>query len=187
MEYNVYDFDGTIYDGDSTLDFYIFCMMRNPVVLLDLPKTILFFLKFKFGKCTRKDFKTQFYTFLIRIKNIDAQIEGFWNLKLKNIKNWYFEKHQDNDIIISASPEFLLLPVCEKIKIKNLIASKVHSTTGEMLGENCRGKEKVTRFMQQYSNCVINDFYSDSKSDEPIAQLAKKAFLVKGDKITDWN
>ena len=27
---NVYDFDGTIYDGDSTFDFYKYCMKKHP-------------------------------------------------------------------------------------------------------------------------------------------------------------
>ena len=26
---NVFDFDNTIYDGDSSIDFYIFCLKRN--------------------------------------------------------------------------------------------------------------------------------------------------------------
>ena len=35
---NVYDFDGTIYDGDSTVDFFLHALKRNPSVLLHLPK-----------------------------------------------------------------------------------------------------------------------------------------------------
>ena len=34
---NVYDFDGTIYDGDSTLDFWYFCLKKHPQILLYLP------------------------------------------------------------------------------------------------------------------------------------------------------
>ena len=30
---NVYDFDGTIYDGDSSIDFYLFCIKRKPSIL----------------------------------------------------------------------------------------------------------------------------------------------------------
>ena len=29
---NVYDFDKTIYDGDSTVDFFFFSLKRNPVL-----------------------------------------------------------------------------------------------------------------------------------------------------------
>ena len=30
----VYDFDETIYDGDSTVDFYKYCVKRKPSLLL---------------------------------------------------------------------------------------------------------------------------------------------------------
>lgn len=32
---NVYDFDGTIYDGDSTIDFYKFCLKKYKNMLVD--------------------------------------------------------------------------------------------------------------------------------------------------------
>ena len=38
MLIDVYDFDGTIYDGDSTADFVLFAIRRHPNVLLGLPR-----------------------------------------------------------------------------------------------------------------------------------------------------
>ena len=38
MLIDVYDFDGTIYDGDSTADFVLFSLRRHPGVLLGLPR-----------------------------------------------------------------------------------------------------------------------------------------------------
>lgn len=37
---NVYDFDGTIYNGDSTIDFFLYALKRNPSVLRYLPKQV---------------------------------------------------------------------------------------------------------------------------------------------------
>lgn len=31
---NVYDFDGTIYDGDSTVDFYLYCIRKHPWLIV---------------------------------------------------------------------------------------------------------------------------------------------------------
>ena len=49
--FNVYDFDKTIYDGDSSLDFYLFCVKRKKVIFLITIKVffayILYFLKIK--------------------------------------------------------------------------------------------------------------------------------------------
>lgn len=30
---NVYDFDNTLYDGESTFDFFFFCLSKNPRLL----------------------------------------------------------------------------------------------------------------------------------------------------------
>ena len=35
---NVYDFDGTIYDGDSTVDFFLFVLKKKPSLLLNVPR-----------------------------------------------------------------------------------------------------------------------------------------------------
>ena len=58
---------------------------------------------------------------------------------------FYLDKKNNTDIIISASPEFLLKPVSKKLKFK-LIATKVDKKRGLFLGKNCYGKEKVKRW-----------------------------------------
>ena len=34
---------------------------------------------------------------------------------------------------------------------------------------------------------LIEQFYSDSKTDQPLADMAKEAFLVDGDKLYIWS
>ena len=89
-------------------------------------------------------------------------------------------------MIISASPTFLLEPICDKLNIKYLIASKVDKHTGRYTGLNCYGEEKIRRFNEIFSNSSIDNFYSDSLSDAPIASLAKHAFLVSNNSIKKW-
>jgi len=91
-----------------------------------------------------------------------------------------------DDVIISASPEFFLKPACNMLGIRHLIASPVDAKTGKHRGENCHGKEKVRRFRALFPDASVEEFYSDSYSDTPMAELAEKAYLVKGDTITDW-
>lgn len=118
--------------------------------------------------------------------DIEREIKCFWNKNEYKIKGWYKEKKKDDDVIISASPEFLLLEICTRIGIRNLIASKVDEKTGKYLGKNCYGKEKEVRFYQKFPNGIIDEFYSDSYSDEPMAKLAKKSFIVSKDVIKKW-
>ena len=34
---NIYDFDGTLYDGDSTFDFILYSLKKHPSLLRFLP------------------------------------------------------------------------------------------------------------------------------------------------------
>ena len=142
---NVYDFDKTIYDGDSTLDFYLFALKNKPGLIKYLPVQILGFIKYLFGMCTKLEFKEKFYYFLNGIDDTDNLIEMFWNEKQSGIKEWYLKNKKDSDLIISASPTFLLEPICKRAGIKHLIASEVNKKTGVCEGENCYGEEKVIR------------------------------------------
>ena len=58
--------------------------------------------------------------------------------------------------------------------------------TGHILGLNCHDREKVRRFRAEYPDAVIDNFYSDSFADAPLAEIAQKAFMVKKDQILPW-
>ena len=184
---NVYDFDKTIYAGDSTVDFYLFCLRRQPGILKSLPQQIKGMVLYKQKKIDKTAMKEQFYSFLKRVDQVEKVLIEFWNLHEKKMKNWYIEQQTEADVIISASPAFLLEEICRRKKIRYLIASAVDMHTGVCLGENCRGEEKVKRFQERFGeNAVVDCFYSDSESDLPLALLAEQAYLVKGDKINEW-
>lgn len=186
MEVNVYDFDKTIFDGDSTQKFYLYLLKKQPKIAIYLPKQFFYFLPFALGCMEKTKFKEKFYSCFKVVKNIEDEVENFWNLNIGDIKKWYYEKQQDTDIIISASPEFLLKPICNKLGIKHLIASKVDNKTGKYTGLNCYGKEKVLRLNKEMPNTIIKEFYSDSFSDEPLAELAKKSYIVNKDNLYPW-
>lgn len=182
---NVYDFDKTIYDGDSTVNFYKYCIRKRPSVLKHLPKQLWAFFMYFIGVYDKTTMKENFYRFLRAIDDIDLLIEEFWQTNMSKVKKWYFDCKKEDDVIISASPEFLLQYPCNRLNI-SLIASKVDKKTGIYDGKNCHGKEKVLRFNAVYGDSVIDKFYSDSLSDTPLAELAKEAYIVKGLKIEKW-
>ena len=184
---NVYDFDKTIYNGDSTLDFYFFCIKKKPLILKKLPKQLYSAIKYKMKIITKTEFKENFYSFLQVLDNVDDLLEEFWNMNKSKIKDFYLKQKSKNDVIISASPNFLLDPICKQLGIKYLIASQVDKHTGKYTGINCYGEEKVRRFNELFPNLQIDNFYSDSLADTPIAKCAKQAFLVKNNELQKWN
>lgn len=187
MKINVYDFDKTIYNGDSTAHFYLYCLKKHPQIALLLPIQGFFFIFFALKIMPKTKFKEKFYIFFRFIKNIEEEVEKFWDLKSDGIKKWYIKIQREDDLIISASPEFLLTPICKRLKITGLMASRVDPKTGKYTGLNCYGEEKVKRLKEKMPSVEINEFYSDSYSDQPLASLAKKSFMVVGDSLYDWN
>ena len=143
------------------------------------------FRNFMFKRGTKTEFKEKMYRFLT-FCDTEKDVKDFWKEYIGNIKPFYLEQKEDDDVIISASPEFLLKPVCKRLKIKDLIASKVDMQSGKYSGINCHGKEKVKRFYEVFPDGKIDNFYSDSYSDSPLAEIADKAFMVDGDKVESW-
>ena len=180
---NVYDFDKTIYDGDASLDFWKFSVKRKPSLVLYLPYQVFSAVLFKTKIISRKKFKENFFSFLISVK--DLHLSEFWDQYQNKIKDWYLKQKQSDDLIISASPEFILKEMTDRLNIK-LMGTRMDSQTGKIDGENCRAEEKVKRFYQIYPDTNINQFYSDSKSDAPLKLISKQAYLVKGNELQEW-
>lgn len=184
---NVYDFDKTIYNGDSTADFYIFSLKRHKKIFLLTPSLMVAFFKFYVFKIgTKTQFKEKMYKFF-KYCDIDKDISDFWSMNINKVKQFYKSQQKQDDVIISASPEFLLAPACKNLGINHLMASVVDKSTGKYTGVNCHGEEKVRRYREIFGNNQIEEFYSDSYSDTPLAKIAEKAYIVKGNKISDWD
>lgn len=186
MKLIAYDFDGTIYDGDSSIDFYIFCLVRRPYIIILWPLQALFALLYILNFIDKTKMKRVFFLYLRIIGKKEELLKKFWDKNYKNIKEWYLEKKHDTDIIISASPEFLLELPCKKLKVKDLIASEVDINTGKFLSKNCHGTQKVYRIKNKYPKAIVEEMYTDSKVDKPMIDYAKKGFMVKKNKIYNF-
>lgn len=184
---NVYDFDKTIYCGDSSIDFLIYCLKKNFSCLQVLPIILFFGFLYLISFIELKKFKEKFFSFLSKIENVDSYINEFWLFHESKIRTWYLRNRQPQDVVISASPEFLIFPICKKIGIKYVIASKIDKTSGRLYGENCKGAEKVRRLKEKYPQCKISSFYSNTLTDKPLAHLSSKAYIVKGNQLVPWD
>lgn len=173
---NVYDFDKTIYPVDSTAQFYKWCLRRYPACRRTLGWTAWAFFLMGTRLRTKTRCKEIFYRFLRYVPE-DAPLL-FWQEHIRNIRPWFHEQRGPDDLIISASPEFLLAPAAQMLEFA-LIASPVEQSTGRYHGENCHGAEKVRRLREAYGSVKIEGFWSDSRSDAPLAALAEKAYLVR--------
>lgn len=183
---NVYDFDNTIYKKDSAISFYLFVLRRNPFIIFKtLPVQLFGFMKYKLQRISKEEFKSCYFSF-VRYIDLVFEVDEFIKKEKCNIAYWYLKHMQNTDVVISASPEFLVAPFMKMLGVENVIASKVDVETGKFLSRNCHGEEKVVRFREKFNGKEIDEFYSDSLSDLPMARLAKEAYIVRGEKLTLW-
>ena len=185
---DVYDFDGTLYNGNSSIDFLIYSIKKNKKTLLFIPKIFIFFLLKLIGIVNTKKFKEVYFEFIKVFNNIDDHINNFWNVYDKKVNKNLIDNLRDNVVnyVISASPEFLLSPYLSKYKNLNLIATKINKK-GKIIGENCKGEEKVKLLKKLESDFIIENFYTDSTSDMPLVELSKKSYYVQKDNIESFN
>ncbi len=183
---NVYDFDNTIYDGESVVDFFLFYCKKDKSLLKYIPSVFVALLKYKAGKVTIEQALAKYGKVVGDYYKNNAQINDdmkiFWDEHIKNMKPFYKDVQSDDDLIISGSPEFSLEIICKRLGIKRYIGSII--TPDGVIERLCIREAKVKAFFEQYPDTEIENFYTDSVNDTPLIEISKNAYLVKGNKIT---
>lgn len=182
---NVYDFDETILWKDSTFLFFKYCLTHYPAAWKSLPATAAATVKYLMKKSTLEEFKEVAFGFLRYLPDTQKVVEQFWQKEKGGIKKWYLARKRPDDVVVSASPEFLLRPICDQLGVA-VIGTRMDPKTGKITGPNCKKEEKVPRFRELYPNAVVEEFYSDSLSDTPLARIAQKSWLIDGENLTPW-
>ncbi len=183
---NVYDFDNTIYRGESSLDLFFFYLRRHPSLIRYLPKALTGIIKYKLRMVPVDSLLNNYAIFaedfFRGLKTLDADMEDFWDRHMHKIKPFYRAQQREDDLIISASPEFFLEVLFKRIGIKNLIGTTVDKEKGK-IEFVCFRENKIPAFQCRYPDTMIENFYTDSMNDKPLMDLAKNVFLVKGNRI----
>ena len=106
---NGYDFDGTIYDGDSMVAFLIYMYRKHPGLMIPrLPGQCLAALRYKLRQISKERMKEIFFSFLPKMPDVEKTVSDFWDEKEGRIKDWYKGQHRGKEVIDLASPELFL-------------------------------------------------------------------------------
>ena len=184
---NVYDFDGTIFPKDCSIGFCFWCMRRHPKLWFTFfPKAIKNLILKKMGKMPEYLMQRKFFGYLTLIDDFDEQIERYWDKNEKRIASWYLAQKRPDDLIISASPICIIEPIAKRLGV-NYVATDYDREFGVFLDNMMYAKEKA-KYIIDHGFPMIENFYSDSLADTPLALCAEKAHLVtkKASKVIDW-
>ena len=187
MKINVYDFDQTIYDGETLIDYIMYYIRHDRKIWKYVPKLLVIAFKDKFHLFTVEE-AIQAYAFFLEgyyvtLDDPAANIVDFWNKNEKKIKPWYAGVKKDSDVIVSGTLDFILEEAAKRIGFKRYIGSSIDENTGKFK-RLCFLDNKVKYFKELFPDDEIENFYTDSMNDKPMMDISQHVFIVKKDKIT---
>jgi phosphoserine phosphatase len=140
----------------------------------------------KKGRINEAQMQREFFGYLTLVDDFDEQIVKYWDINEKKISAWYLAQKRPDDLIISASPNCIIEPIANRLGVR-FMATDFDREFGVFLNKMKYAKEKA-RYIIDQGYPVIENFYSDSLADTPLALLAEKAHLVtnKASTVTDW-
>jgi phosphoserine phosphatase len=183
---NVYDFDNTIYDGESCFDLFKFYIKKDPSLLRLFPTVVKGFRMYRRGEDLNAIIEKYSPIVELKLSQIDYDNEPreFWDSHMNKIKPFYSELQREDDLIITASPDFHIEEIARRLGIKHYMTSIIDRKTGKV-EFMCIRQNKITAFREKYGDVPIENFYTDSpKNDAPLIELAEHAFVVDGNNIT---
>ena len=177
----VFDFDNTIYNGESLLDFYNYFAEKKEKLQKYRPIVNRVFTLYKHNMLPMGLFKklVDKYKGEVDTKTLDVDkyINEFWKEHKDNLNKEILDKIGKDDVIISANFDIMINPIKDKLKTKHIYTSIADIEKKEIIFL-CYKENKVKKFREIYKDAMIDELYTDSYADKPLMQIAKKVFMV---------
>lgn len=178
----VFDFDNTLYRGESAVDFALFMIRSKRKIILWLPKIFWNLLKYKLCLVKQDDMEVQIDRFLQSClpepEDLRLLVRRFWKSHIRKLDSGIIGRIKPEDAIVTAGPAFLLLPVRKQLGTANLLCSEVDLTRKRVLYLNF-SDHKVQRYRERFGQTPVEAFYTDSYNDRAMMQIAEKVYLVR--------
>ncbi len=199
----VFDFDGTLIKRDSMVLFFSrYFKFLSLHGFLNAPQLLIDTLKFALKLYSRKQYKEKFINSIIdssKINDIDKLANDFSEYlltkiyidarrKIETLKRDGFEL-----VLLSASPDFYLKKIKDKLGFSKLICTKTYYKDRKIIisGKNCYGKNKIKMFLDKYKIKDINwkesYCFSDCSSDKKLLSYFGKSYFINNKKLAKNN
>lgn len=183
-----FDFDGTITTRDSMLELIRYIhgswQLRKWLVL-NFHRLLLMKAGFLPSGEVKQRLLSHFFGGIL-VSDFEKRCDDFFNAThtkmlrdaaLRRVD--YHRANGDTIVIVSASADIWIKPFARHLGICDIISSQMEVTpdgrlTGKILGHNCKGKEKVARFLERFPD--RSDYrveaYGDSSGDKEMLIFA---------------
>ncbi|MEG1255976.1 HAD-IB family hydrolase [Clostridium sp.] len=193
----IFDIDYTLTKKETSMELYKYMVKHDKKLLRYLPSHIITGLFYTMKVYDASKTKERFLRFLAGTKEEELKIlvKNFYRDQvasilyedgIKAIKD--FKKNGYKIYLISASPEFYINEFYNIKEVDKVIGTKFNMDNGifapKVVGENCKGEEKVRRLKEELKKDNIEVDYensymfSDSLSDLPLLKLVGKGYLI---------
>lgn len=184
------DFDGTVTNKDSLLEFIKYCkgtpafylgfLLHAPILvayklnIISNHRAKEIMLKYFFGKMSIEQFNEYCVSFNREV--MPSLIRPKALIEIDKLKQAGAEV-----VIVSASPEYWLNFWCSSMNL-NCIATRLvtsdNKLTGKIDGKNCHGEEKVRRINEKYNLDTFSSVYcyGDTPGDKYMLSLGNYRF-----------
>lgn len=177
-----FDFDNTIYRGESSIDLAVYMIRTNKKIILYLPMIFTNLVKYKLCMIGRKEMEiilNDFCQAVMGDKDEAAEIiDRFWRTHAHKLNRRILKLIRPEDIIITAGPDILINGIRNRLHTDHIISSEVDLDSGRFTYLNFKDN-KVKRYKEIYGDTPIDVFYTDSYNDRALMEISNQVFLVK--------
>lgn len=178
----VFDFDNTIYRGESSIDLALYMMKKNKKIIRFVPSIFFNLVKYKLCLISMEQMETIINDFCSSVMGskdeLPAIIDGFWRTHAGRLDSRILKRIGPQDIIITAGPDVLIEGIKERLGTDKIIASKIDPDTGKIIYLNYKDN-KVKRYKELYGEKPIDALYTDSYNDRALMDISNRVYLVK--------
>lgn len=184
MKVDIYDFDKTMVPFDTGSLFWAYCLLHYPWIIIVGPYQLFAAILWVLEIWDLRKVKGPFFSF-INLIPLEKAVRKFWDRHEKDVFEWARKENRARfSVVISASPDFLINEIRDRIGFDDLICT-MHDKKGNIIGNNCHDKEKVILFRKKYPDAQVVDVYSDSiENDKYIFSLGENCYhTINGKRI----
>ena len=178
----VFDFDSTIYRGESPVDFTFYMIRHNRKIIRYVP-TILFCLAgYKMHLIRKEKLESLSNEFIENVlddpDSLSECVSQFWATHAHKLNRDIVSLIDPGDVIITASPSFLINGVSEMLNTKHILGTEIDLKEKKLVWYNF-GDNKVDRYRSIYGYRRIDAFYTDSFYDEYLMGISREVYIVR--------